>query len=221
MLDFERYFTVGDKIHIEYLDGRGHLNKYISQVADICCNEYMDIVMPIHRKQNVYLKQDSVLNVIVSKEDAIYKFVAVLHEKIFGKIPLLRLKALSDINKIQRRDFYRLKIIKDIEVRIIVDLDKKEYDKECICSLIDISAGGLLFNSQREYKEKDTLEFKLNLNGKIIIASGTIVRRTLNDNFRAPYSYGVKFVNMSKHEVEAITKFIYEEQRRLIKKGLI
>lgn len=221
MLDLKKFFAVGDKIHLNYLDARDHFNEYISQIAEIHGNEFIDILIPIHRKRDVYLKEDTILKIVISKEEAVYEFRAVLHEKLFGRIPLLRLKVLSEVNKIQRRDFYRLKIMRDIEVRLVLDLKEKKYDEQHICNLLDISVGGLLFNSRKEFQEKDMLEFTLDLNGKKLTAFGTIIRRTLNDNFRAPYSYGVKYVNMNTREREVITKFVYEEQRRMIKKGLI
>lgn len=221
MLDLRKYFSVGEKIHLNYLDAREHLNEYVSQVAEIHGNEFVDVLIPIHRKRDVYLKQDTILKIVVSKEEAVYEFRAVLYEKLFGRIPLLRLKVLSDIKKIQRRDFYRLKIMRDIEVRLVVNLKENIYDEQHICNLLDISVGGLLFNSRKEFQEKDMLELTLDLNGKKLTVFGTIIRRTLNDSYRAPYSYGVKYVNMSSHEREVITKFIYEEQRRMIKKGLI
>ena len=221
MLDLKRYFSIGEKIQIKYLNAAGQLNEYVSQVVEIHGNDFIDVLIPIHRKRDVYLRQDSVLKVIISKEEAVYEFRVVLHEKLFGRIPLLRLRVLSELNKIQRRDFYRLKIMRDIEVRLVENFKEKKYGEQSKCNLLDISVGGLLFNSRKEFKEKDMLEFILDLNGKKLIVFGIIIRRTLNDNFRAPYSYGVKYVKMSEPERNVIMKFIYEEQRRLIKKGLI
>ena len=119
MLDLNKYFTVGDKIHINYIDASGHLHEYSSQVIEVSDNEFMDILIPIHKSQDVYLRQNTIFKLVLSKGGAVYEFKTVLHEKLFGRIPLLRLKVLSEVNKIQRRDFYRLTLLRDIEAEKI------------------------------------------------------------------------------------------------------
>ena len=221
MLDLNKYFSVGEKIEMDYIDTRGHINKYISQVVEIHGNELIDTLIPIHKKRDIYLKQDAILKLIVSKEEAIYELRAVVYEKLFGRIPLLRLKVFPEVNRIQRRNFFRLRIMRDIEVRLVEDLKEEKYGGKYTCSLIDISVGGLLFNSRNEFDENDTLELSLDLNGKKLVVLGVIVRRTLNDNRSSYYLYGVKFIKMNEFDKNVINKYIFEEQRRLIKKGLI
>ena len=221
MLDLKKYFTIGEKIQMDYIDASGHQHEYTSQVVEIINNEYMDVLIPMHKKRDVYLSQDALLKIVLVKGEAIYEFKAVLHEKLFGRIPLLRLKILSEVNKIQRRDYYRLKLMGDLEARAVEDLKERKYGELFKCNLHDISAGGVLLSANEELQEKTLLELTMNLNGNKLIVYGTIVRRTLTGNHRAPYSYGVKFEKMSESERTVITKFIFEEQRRLIKKGLV
>jgi len=136
-------------------------------------------------------------------------------------IPLLRLKVFPDINKIQRRDYYRLKLMKDAEIRLVEDLKTRKYGEVLKGNLHDISAGGLLFSSNKQLEKDAMLEFKLDLNGKKLIIFGIIVRRTLAANSKTQYHYGVKYDRMSEFERNEINRYIFEEQRRLIKKGLI
>ena len=221
MLDLNKYFTVGEKIQLDYIDVSGQLHEYRSQVIEIFDNDFIDVLIPIHKKHDVYLRQDIILKLVISKGDAVYEFKAVLYEKIFGRIPLLKLRLFSDVKKIQRRDFYRLKLMRDIEARLVEDLKERKYGERFKCNMHDISAGGLLFSSNKELQENDKLEFTLDLNDKKLIVFGIIVRRTPTFNFRTAYMYGVKYDRMSEFERNAITKFIFEEQRKLIKKGLI
>ncbi len=221
MFDLKKYFTVGEKILMEYIDTSGHLHGYTSQVVELHHNEFLDVLIPIHKNQDIYMKQDTLLKLIVSRGEALYELSAVLNEKLFGRVPLYRLKVLSEINKIQRRDFYRLKLLRDVEAAQVEDLKARKYSERFTCNLHDISAGGVHISSSKELQEKDMIEFTLNLNGKKLVAFGIIVRRTLTENTRAPYAYGVKFDRMSDFERNEITKYIFEEQRRLIKKGLV
>ncbi|MDD3704562.1 MAG: PilZ domain-containing protein, partial [Clostridiaceae bacterium] len=138
-----------------------------------------------------------------------------------GSIPLLRLKGISEINKIQRRDYYRLRIFREIEVRQIIDKNEKKYGESFKGNLQDISSGGLMFSTKEQFDEKDLLEFTLDLNDHKMVVLGIVVRRNLNESYRSPYSYGIKYVDLNMADRNAINRFIFEEQRRLIKKGLI
>lgn len=227
MTDLKKFFTIGEKIQIDHIDIRGHLQEYASQVVDIHGLDFMDVLIPIHKNQDIYLKVDSIVKIVLPKGDAVYEFKAVVHEKLFGRVPLLRLKMISEVNKIQRRDFYRLKLMRDIEARKLLsknDLGNKQEKKFgdiFKCYMHDISAGGVLISTKEDIQEGDTLELKIDLNGTELVAYGVIVRRTLTASPRAPFSYGVKFDKMSEFDKNKLSKFIFEEQRKLIKKGLI
>jgi len=221
MVDLKRYFTVGEKITLGYLDAAGHLREYTSQIVELHPDGFADVLIPIHKNHDVFLKQDTMLKLVIAKGDAVYEFRAALYEKLFGRIPLYRLKVLDEVNKIQRRDFYRLKLMRDIEAAVVEDLKERKYGPRFKCNLHDISAGGLLISTSEELQENDMLEFTLNFTGKKLVVFGIVVRRNLTNNPRAKYSYGIKFDKMSEFERNEITKFIFEEQRRLIKKGLV
>ncbi|HYE84001.1 MAG TPA: PilZ domain-containing protein [Clostridia bacterium] len=221
MLNLNRYFKVSEKIQMDYMDKRGHLIGFTSQVVEVHGNEFIDVLIPIHKNEDVYLEKETIVKLIVQREGAVYEFRAVLSEKLFGRIPLLRFKILSEINKIQRRDFYRLKLMRETDARVVLNIKERKYGEKFKCTLHDISAGGLLFSSNKQLEEKDLLEFTLDLNGKKLIVFGIIIRRSLAVNSRMHYIYGVKYDRMSEFERNEINKFIFEEQRRLIKKGLI
>jgi c-di-GMP-binding flagellar brake protein YcgR len=169
----------------------------------------------------VYLRKDTVVKIVLTKGEAIYEIKAVIYETLFASIPLMRVKVLTEVHKIQRRNFYRLKVMMDIEIRLVEDYEQKKYGERSTCNMLDISTGGLSFSTRKEFHEKDMLVLILDLNSKKLTVFGRIVRRTFNDNFRAPFSYGVEFIKMNANERNVITKFIYDEQRRLIKKGII
>ncbi|HQO43370.1 MAG TPA: PilZ domain-containing protein [Bacillota bacterium] len=224
MKELKKYFNIADKVQIEYYDKVGELRQYVSQVVDIHDGqqeEFIDVLIPMYKSMDVNIMQGSVLKLIVFKGDAIYEIRTIVYKKIFGSIPLLRLKAISEIIKKQRRDYYRLKIFREIEARLVIDPDEEKYSETFICNLQDISAGGLMFSSREYFNENDTLEFALDLNGPIMVVQGVIVRRILNESYRLLYTYGVQYINLNMADRNAITKFIFEEQRRLIKKGLI
>jgi c-di-GMP-binding flagellar brake protein YcgR len=221
MLDLKKYFRVGDRIQIGYIDFSGRRHEYVSQVVELYENGFMDVLIPIHNKRIVYIRPDTVLAVSIPKGEAVYEIKATIHEKLFGRIPLLKLQVFPEVNKIQRRNFYRLKLMRDIEVRLVEDFKERIYGERFKGNLHDISAGGVLLSFKKELQENDNLELTLDLNGKKLIVFGVVVRRTLSANSTTEYIYGIKYYRISEYERNEIMKFIFEEQRKLIKKGLI
>jgi c-di-GMP-binding flagellar brake protein YcgR len=164
---------------------------------------------------------NDLLKIVTMKEDAIYEMNTVLHEKLFGVIPLLRLKGISEVIKIQRRDYYRLKYFKEVNARLVLDMKKGEYGESFKCNIQDISLGGIMLSTAKHLNDKDIIEINLDLDEKIKVVHGVIVRRILKESNKNIYFYGVEYVGLTKADSNNINKFIFKEQRRLIKKGLI
>jgi c-di-GMP-binding flagellar brake protein YcgR len=221
MPDMKKYFSVGDKVQIEFIDLTGHKHDYISQINKIYDNVYLDVLIPISKNQIIYLKTDTILRLISARGDAVFEVNARIVDKLFGEIPLLKLQVVSDIKKTQRRNFFRLKLLRDIEVQKVIDLKERSFGERFRGYMLDISGGGLMFNSTMLLQENDLIEVALNLNNKKLVLFGLIVRRVYCNNPKAPYSYGVRFERITEFERNEVTKFIFEEQRKLIKKGLV
>lgn len=221
MQDYNKYFEVGDKIQLEMMYGFER-EPYVSQIIEFYDNGILDVLTPIHKGRVVYFRNDSIIKVILSKNEAVYQINVKILEKTFGQIPMMRLEIVSDISKIQRRDFYRLRLIKEITYRKAISLKEKTFTEKFKGNLLDISGGGLMFNSPKEWQEQDMIEITLNLaSGKILTLMGVIVRKIYHNDIKYCYEYGIRFEGISEQERNEITKFIFEEQRKLVKKGLI
>lgn len=221
MIEFKQYFKIGDKIQVISLD-RLKKNEYISQIAEIH-EDSIDIFTPIYKNSLVYFRNNETLKIIMPKTEAIFEFNAKVIDRRYGKIPIIKLIKTSKIIKIQRRDYYRLKITKPIWF-------KKIYKNKASNSisqyyegiLLDISGGGLLFCSKHEMEKNDLLELKIFISeNKKLNLYGSIVRKQYDIQKSFLYEYGVKFENISIADKNALMKFIFEEQRKLLKKGLI
>lgn len=213
-------FNIGDKITIELMNNYDK-QKYVSQIIETRDDSTLDIVIPIYKNRIIYIKNDTELEVVVSKGEAIYEFKAKILNKVFGRIPLLKLELISKITKIQRRDYFRLKYIHNITIKKVTNLKEKVFDEEVTGSMIDISGGGLAFTSNIQFEEKDVVEISMNINNTNVVILGKIVRKSLSGNGSVKYSYGVQFSNITEIQRNEIMKFIFEEQRKLAKKGLI
>ena len=221
MTDLKKYFEAGDKIQIQLADGKDK-QQYLSQIEEIHDDDTLDILTPIHKGRILILMNDAIIRVIKINGDAIYEIKTKLIKKIFAKISMVRLEAVSEVTKIQRRNYFRLKSIKDVIARKVLDIKENQFEDKFKGIMLDISGGGLMISTTVELDVTDVLEVTMSLSSpKELVLLGSVVRKTHNPDLRLSYSYGVRFDKISEFERNEIMKFIFEEQRKLIKKGLI
>jgi c-di-GMP-binding flagellar brake protein YcgR len=220
MQDISKFLSIGTKIHILVMNNNNE-SQYVSRVDNINEDGTIDVLIPISKRRIVYINEDTVLKVIITKEGAIYEFEAEVENKLFGVDLLLRLKRTSDIQKIQRRNYFRLKSLNTIKIRKIVNLTEAIFSEYFNVAMVDISGGGLAFNSELELDINDLIEISVTLNSNTINLLGMVVRADRNENNLKIMEYGINFEKITDTERNIIMTFIFEEQRKLAKKGLI
>lgn len=221
MQEINKFIAIGEKINLLLMNNYDN-HQYVSKIESINEDETIDVLIPIAKNRIVYIKNDTILKVIIAKEGSIIEFKAQIVNKLFGAIPLLRLKRVSEITKIQRRNYYRLRIVKSIKVRKVIDIKEKQFDEFFKASLIDISGGGIALAASQELELGDLIEANMELNTSMINIFGKIVRKDIRDEGNTTkFFYGVNFDKITEVERNIIMRFIFEEQRKLAKKGLI
>ncbi|NLM43543.1 MAG: hypothetical protein GX201_05960 [Clostridiales bacterium] len=218
-------FNIGDKVHVKTVN-KSHKHTYVSQITDICQDDTIEISFPMYKSKTIYFTNGERLNLIIGKKEAVYEFDTIVIGKKYENIPVLRLRIISEPVRIQRRNYYRLRIVKPIKYRIIDFSENIEYEniedieyKEGI--LLDISEGGIMFCTKEEMKENDILEIVMDISkNKKMIFKGKIIRKQLNEEKSSLYEYGVEFNKLSKHDKHVLAKFIFSEQRKLLKKRM-
>jgi c-di-GMP-binding flagellar brake protein YcgR len=220
MQDINKFLSIGAKIHLLIMNDNNQ-SQYVSRVDNINEDGTIDVLIPISKRRIVYINEDTVLKVIITKEAAIYEFKAEIENKLFGVDPLLRLKRTSDIQKIQRRNYFRLKSLNTIKIRKIVNLKEAIFSEYFNATMVDISGGGLAFNSELELDINDLIEISVTLNSNTINLLGMVVRAERNEDNLKIIGYGINFEKITETERNIIMRFIFEEQRKLVKKGLI
>ena len=221
MRELYKVFLPGEKIQIEIINKQGEIDQLSSQITEVNQDGTFDILTPIYKNKIVNLLNETKLDVVLTKGNAIYSLKAQIIGKNFRKISSMKIEALSDMEKTQRRGFYRMRIIKEVTVKKIENLEEKRFGSPVKGTILDISAGGGMFTCTADFFEGDLLELDFEIRGRRIALLARIKRKLLNDvNSRYNHSYGVRFHNITEPERNEISKFVIEEQRRLIKKGL-
>ena len=222
MKDLPKIFYPGSKIQIEIVTKTKDNQQYASQVIEAYANGTMEVVTPMLKNKIVYFINDTIITIVLPKGDATYQFDAKVIGKSFANIQTMKVEAISEITKIQRRGYFRLKLIKDIECRAAANMEDREFGEVFKGTMVDISGGGVLFTTTTDIDEYGIIELTIDLNGKKLVVLSSIRRKSLiSAGTKVKYTYGVRFENISDFERNLIAKYIFEEQRKLIKKGLV
>ena len=239
---------VGDKIEIKQLDHNGELinnsKVYVSQLVDYIDDEKISIAAPIKNGRIILLEKGPNYRLYFYTAKGLYQTTCTLIQTYRENNMIISLVKLnSDLEKIQRRQYYRLECIHDIDYRLIseeeIRLEEKlsqgnyasedekidiknrlnKLNNEWVHGIItDISGGGCRFNSEQELKAGDRVRIRFNytLMGQLKeldIISHIIASQKIMGQIRT-YEHRAEFYTISNKEREDLIKYIFEQERK-------
>jgi c-di-GMP-binding flagellar brake protein YcgR len=216
--------TLGDKLEVELYDSSNQRIQplLVSQFERHLPDGSMEIHAPIQGGRIFPVHRGVEMDVIYERKGELYKFRAVaLERNVDGSIYLLRIMPKSGEEHIQRRVFFRFGCILDVQYRMFADKNTKVEDRGAFLKGItkDISGGGicLLTNEKPDYgwyiEGKLDIGFSLNFIGRVV--------RVINirDKGKFKYESGIEFVDIREQDREKVISFVFDSQRKLLKKG--
>lgn len=223
--------------------------QYVSQLLDVDSEKRIaKISMPIENKVIVPLEIGDVYRIVIYTSNGLYQCTSkILKRYRENSLYVLDIHFTSGLEKYQRRQYYRL--ICDMDVshrmqtreeiilqdRLVADnFDTQEQKQECIDELanmdfvwekgrvIDISGGGIKFNSPVKYESDDIIVLKIVAAGlgseSCVINLKVLQSAKKNSPSGRTYEIRGEFVDINNVMRENLIKYIFEEQRKLIKK---
>lgn len=178
------------------------------------------------------------------QDDALYRSTWKIDYIEFGDtkkdLPsLLLLSPAQQINRIQRRNYFRLTVLFDVRFKTIVvpkdfaknrnlrnemyklwQIERKTFPH--FGQIIDISEGGLCFISKTKMKKGDQIILNLILPEQSLLLPSDIMWTSFTERSGDIYQkMGVKFISAGSREKTKIQKFICSEQRKQIKENVV
>lgn len=211
---------IGNKLEIELMYSNIK-ERLISQVIDIVSDKTLLIGIPISKGNIIPISIRDEINLTYNKKNiANYGFKAkVIDRGSKAGVFYLKVQRVSDINKIQRRDYFRLDIVLNVEVN--VKNDSNEILGQIHALSKDISGGGLKLISKEPIKKGLKVDVVIKGKDKIINIDAKVLRCVLDEEVEGKYEIGLKYGDKNVNAREDIVKFIFDEQRKMRKKGLI
>ncbi|MEW9124646.1 MAG: PilZ domain-containing protein [Thermotaleaceae bacterium] len=193
----------------------------ISQVLDIVDDKHIFIAAPILNNVIVPIPIGSIIRIIYFKKNmGVFSFVAkVVGRKNIEDIYYLKIQRTGNIEKTQRRNFFRLDAVLKATINVLKGNEKEGMAIEALIK--DISGGGAKIISKVRLEPESIIHLKIHIERGVIIAEGKVIRCIPFKHEDYPYEIGVIFENLHESIRNEIISFIFEYQRKMRKKGLI
>lgn len=223
-MNLKKILQIGEKLEV-YCDENDMCPKYYSMLQDIIDENDIIITIPMSNKTQATLILGQEVEITFFRDEAKFIFRARVIEHLKNEnVDLLKLNRISPITRIQRRNYYRLKITLPIFIRLLNYYSNQDPNLEgwLKAYTLNLSGGGVKISFDRNLEEESLLECKLKINDEDLILKGKVVRCQLVE--KDPiirYEIGIAFIDITEYQRDLIIRFIFEEQRKLRKKGFI
>lgn len=178
------------------------------------------VATPIRKGIPLTVPVGQEITVMVRLSYGWFGFRAHVLERLSQPIPVLVINKPQEFFKVdQKRTYVRLTINLPLRFHYLNREDSEVYDGVTV----DISAGGILFNTTEALTKGDKLQVELCLSEQDSIQSAAQVIRVFSKhrgnsrNCKA----AVEFEDISENQRDRIFRFVFEKQREWLRKGLL
>lgn len=217
-------------VAVENIEAAKSSNRiFVSQVLDILDDEKLKIGMPIEQGKVIPLPVNARMDACFYTKAGLFQARVVVTDRYKeGQIFVLVVELISDLQKYQRRQYYRLGCVIDIKYRCITAEEVEEYARNSNMiveaddfregTALDISGGGIRFVSEEKLEKEQEIFIVLEITygeqsktyglmGKVIVSYEAKSRADL-------YEHRIEFINMQGGVRESLIKYIFNEERR-------
>lgn len=208
---------VNKRIDIFIKDGE-YQGSYLSKVADVN-NRELKVTAPFSKGEIVPLRMEQQVQLFYTGTNAAYTFLAKIIARQNKPVALLTLEKISEVKRIQRREFFRIEAKRKVNYRGI-DENSDNNDEDFKESMtMDISAGGIKLLADDSIPTTGILELTIDIPGlENIQLKGEIVNTY---NLPDGSAVAVGFLDIKPNQQDVIITWLFDYQRELRKKGLL
>lgn len=206
---------------------------YSSKVFDIITPERLEILMPYEQRKLVLLPVDTEYTMYFYVENAIMECSARIVDRYkTSNTYILVVELLTPLKKYQRREYYRYNCALPVAYRelseeeySLLDTPVMSFDTTLPLEkgvMVDISGGGLRFISGQRHKDGTLLFCKFFLTDgdeqKEYELVGRVLHVTPLEKRPGYFEHRIQYHNIDNRKREEIIRFIFEQERKNLKK---
>lgn len=223
---------IGTKLELELYDNSGERLEptLVSEFEWLETESVAVIAAPIFEGKVVPLQINSVMNIYFIKKDGglnnLYKFNAIiLSRDVSENLHILTVEKQGDIVKVQRRNYFRLDCFAEVKYRVVGESeDEAEKESSYVRTLAsNLSGGGISLMLEEKIEPGSILECEMFSDQmRMVKFYGRVVRfEDTGREGKYRYEAGIAYIEINDNDRETIVRYIFDEQRKLLKKGLI
>ncbi len=192
---------------------------YASVVETMPAADELVIAQPTNT--GIYLEMASdEAEVLFHKDNGIFTFrVRQIERFLSGNVPMLRLRAVSPVKRSQRRNWYRLE--KSLPVKLSVKDEPTDEGSGSFmikARTINISGGGCRIAIRQPVDHDTKLECRITLSPDTeLVLDGQVVWVEKRSGDDTTTLIGVQFLDEDIGTQNMLTRYVTEEQRKMIK----
>lgn len=235
-----KYVELGDKLELVLVDSIPGKNQeltkrvYSSKINDIISEDRLEILMPMEKTKLVLLPVDAEYDMAIYSKNGLYQcFVRVVDRYKSDNMYLLVVELTSNLRRNQRREYYRFSCALEMCSRSLENEEVEAIEKDEMFNLVpglplkrsvivDISGGGLRFVSEQKYEEGSLIycSYHLLVNGtrKLYELISKVLEVKPVENRKGVFEHRVQYINISEGVREQIIRYIFQEERKSMKK---
>ena len=204
---------INDIIQVQDVDDPNSLS-YHSRVEDIA-SEHMVIAWPTSNGMLVPIHLDRPLSLSFVREDAAYVFSAVVQEKKQDPVPLLKVRVQGPPKRIQRRQYFRLKVPIGVKIQGVMNLpENPQTILDISTQVYDLSGSGLAIRSEIPIPIGTMLDVRLLLLPNPLKLLARVVSSellTARDGRKLSH-IGFNFVDIKEGQRMRIIRYLFQRQ---------
>lgn len=193
---------------------KGDIN-FKSLITDVSENG-IKINIPISGGEYLFVSKGEELEINTYAGDGkCFRFNTKVIDKIKeDNIPCYTLSEPYNVKKIQRRNFFRVDVYNNVQVKNISGLAESNYNEVKFIDtlMVDLSAGGARIITHERYKEKDLLLIRMNIKDSEFRLKADVIRSEEKDNNQNVY--GIKFLDITQSQADKIIEQLFEIMRK-------
>lgn len=231
------YIIPGQKIELhataDNKDVKDKEKIYLSRVYEVLSDDRIEVTMPMEQTKLILLPVDGEYEVFFYTPGGLYQCICRIIDRYkSSNVYILVLELVSNLRKYQRREYYRFSCALDMSARVLEEEEIEALDerrnylvpglplKHSI--IVDISGGGLRFVANQKYEEGSLIycNYYLTVNGvnKEYNLVGKILHVSEVEKQKGTFEHRVQYINIDSSEREEIIRYIFEEERKNLKR---
>lgn len=185
---------------------------YKCSIQDIS-EEGFSISVPVNDGKFLMLDEGKNLDIEYCTETGnYYEFdVEVIGRDKSDKIPMYKLSLPMNVRKIQRRNYVRVPVVKNVEYR------RNEEELWSKATILDLSGGGMKIKAAQEFKINEKLFIKIETISEVFEITAEVKRSDKIKTYE--YIYGLEFIDINENKRDKIVKEVFlimRKQREII-----